>query len=179
MSIKCLESFLKEAREILKRKERCGTEGDPDHGFRIYRQVQILGVIFNKENQALSQPTLMVAVVMATASSLYTCGKLHKYVPMPAFLIFPVALGNCFLIMFIAKVASGVLTESVKCLEVARKNSGRGQGGSGRRSLNRRLVKAIRKVMVKFGSNNFHDQQTPFNLMNQALSASVSAMLLR
>ena len=87
VSNKCLESYLKEARKILQRKEKHRSNGDLDLGFHIYRQVQILGVIFNKENQALAQPTLMVAVVMATASSLYTCIKLHRYVPMPAFLI--------------------------------------------------------------------------------------------
>ena len=82
--------------------------------------------------------------------------------------------------MYNAKVGAGVLEESEKCLEVARKNTGWGKRGKGRgrRSVQRRMVKALGKVKVKFGSTNFFEQQTPFNLVNHALNTSVNAMLL-
>ena len=108
---------------------------------------------------------------MTTTSSLSTCIKLHRYVPMPGFLIFPVALCNSFLVMVNATVAAGVLTESLKCLKLV-------QNKWPRKSLQTRQVKAMGKVMIKFGSNNYFDQQTPFNLMNHALNAAVSVMLL-
>ena len=175
VSVKCLDHYLRQAREMLRKPENVCPKRDIQNAFQFYRQIQIIGVIFNEENQSLSQPTLMMGVVMTTTSCLYTCIKLHRYVPMPGFLLFPISLADSFLIMFNAKVASGVLAESKRCLEVARNNSG---GGGMPRSLYRRMVKAMGRVMIRFGSTNYFDQQTPFNLINHALSASVSAMLL-
>ena len=163
-----LEKYLEKTKENLKNRSS-------QNRFKFYRQTQLLATIFNKEYQNLLIPTLMQGIYFISVFSLYTCIKLHGDIDMPGFLVFPILVVLSLCGVFILKIASAVLAQSEKCLQVAKLSS---QGGV-KRCLEKKKSRSMDKVKIKFGSTNYFDHQTPFNLFNHALNSCVSLMLFK
>ena len=94
VGVLCLENYLKEAQKKIQGNQRnpiqCQKEEVEE--FQFYKQVQILGIIYNERNQTVMIPTTIMATWFVMMICLYTCVKLHEVIDMPGFAFFPTIL---------------------------------------------------------------------------------------
>ena len=177
--VRCLVQYLQVAKNILKNHTRtlpdkiCDNGNNDSDAFRLYRQISFLSEMFNDTFQGLVVPVLMIGIWNVVMVGLYASVKLHNSIPMPGFAFFPLATVEGLLGVWIIKAAAKVVAESEKCLEKARRNT-----SWRRKSIHYKMMKSMGKVKVRFGSTNFVDHLTPFNLTNHALSNCATLMLL-
>ena len=178
--LKCLVQYLRISKTILKEKARPRAFPGKKGGmvkdkvvFGTYQKVQLLSEMFNDTFQGIFLPTLMIGIWGVIIVSLYSSVKLHESIPMPGFAFFPLATVESLFAVWIIKVAAGVLAESENCLEEVRRNT-----NWGTKSVQYKMMKSMAKVKVRFGSTNFVDHLTPFNMTNHALSNCATLMLL-
>lgn len=141
--------------------------------FSLYRQIQLLNSLNNQLFQDAFFPTAMSAAAAVLTVSLFVCIKLHEKIPMPGFAFFPQIGVNCTLVFLIFKVCAAVLNQSKKFLGVMGNSSIVTSS-----KLFKRVVSSLNETKVKFGSNNFFENQTPFNCIDICLSNTVNLIIL-
>lgn len=92
---------------------------------------------------------------------------------MPGLAFFPLLATDGFSVIFIVKVAAGVLSQSNKFLESAKNNWMFSSD-----SLFKKVANSLAKVKVRFGSTNFIDKLTPFIFIDFCLTNTVNLMLI-
>lgn len=141
--------------------------------FFLYRQVHLLNKKYDRCLQAIFYPSIIFTACSAIIISLYACLKLHRQIPMPGLLFFPLLACDGFSVIFIVKVAAGVLNRSNRFLASARNNY-----MFSRQTLFKKIARSLGRIKIRFGSTNFIDQLTPFIFIDFCLTNTVNLMLI-
>lgn len=135
-----------------------------------YRELQVLNRVMNSILLTKVTPTMVSVAPAIQVFGQYVCIMLHKEIPYPQFILFPVTVWNSFACnMFFLSFASAMFGRSERVLK-------RMRGLSANKKI-RRKVRASWELRLKFGSN-YVDQGTPLVIQDFCILQTVNLILM-
>lgn len=139
---------------------------------KAYKQLQIIEILNTISNGYTVLPTFMFVGPLLQSVMSYATIKLHQDLGMMELVLTSLfSFDGAFFIMIFLTLASNVWKNSSLLLSKWRSDTQR------RRKLNRKTLKALRPLKIRFMSN-FVDQCTPLVVEDFAIRTTVSLLLL-
>ncbi|CAL8140077.1 unnamed protein product [Orchesella dallaii] len=152
----------------------------------IHREIQVMATIFNKIQQgslmtvAIVQPVILLALcsftLLKTPWNGDTVGVLAQFslIVFDTALVVMVTLGGMAKVHNASKEAIDAMKQNVNCMANSSNNFVTMKGFKWQR----KFVESCSPIKVKFGTDNFVEDDTPLNCISQAFDLTVQLLLL-